>query len=186
MKWAALAALLGVMGTDTQALAAGAAINWDDCFELGSSSRVFACDMNSGSETVIVWFYAPGDAEPINGAEAYLQVAFSNDVMPPWWQIKGASACRDSAVRVFANFPGQSRCINPWATGTLFGFNYFPDNSAPGHQPPGSMPTLVQQCAACHSSDSAPVPSDQARHEDIADQAVDQSAGTDMYAASGE
>jgi mono/diheme cytochrome c family protein len=30
-------------------------------------------------------------------------------------------------------------------------------NAAPEHHAPGSMPTLVQQCAACHSSDIAPV-----------------------------
>jgi hypothetical protein len=32
-----------------------------------------------------------------------------------------------------------------------------PNNAAPGHHAPGSMPALVQQCAACHSSDIAPV-----------------------------
>jgi hypothetical protein len=30
------------------------------------------------------------------------------------------------------------------------------DNAVPGHHAPGSTPTLVQQCAACHSSDIAP------------------------------
>jgi cytochrome c553 len=32
-----------------------------------------------------------------------------------------------------------------------------PTNAAPGHHAPGPMPALVQQCAACHSSDIAPV-----------------------------
>src|SRR6202790_1932933 len=31
-----------------------------------------------------------------------------------------------------------------------------PNNASPGHHAPGSMPALVQQCAACHSSDIAP------------------------------
>jgi hypothetical protein len=85
-----------------------------------------------GSDVAVVWFAPPGGADPIIGAEVRLQVAFSNDIMPSWWQLKGASACRDSSLRMFVDFPGQNRCITYWAAGAPFGFNYFPSVAAQG------------------------------------------------------
>lgn len=88
---------------------------WDDCSSAGVSTRSFACNTNSGSESIVMSFRPANATDPIYRLDAWLAVgdeAFS--VLPDWWSLL-ATGCRTTSLRANADFtPTSGACTDPW------------------------------------------------------------------------
>ncbi len=92
----------------------GLNLSWDDCGAFGSSAKVFACNTNAGSNTLVASFAAqPGLC--LIGCLGLLDLQTSGAVLPDWWQFKNAGSCRQTALRASGDFgTGPSSCLDTW------------------------------------------------------------------------
>src|SRR5215831_19990260 len=88
------------------------ALSWDDCAS-GVTNKTFACDVNAGSETIVVSF-TPGSVVPkLVSAEALIYVCFPNLTNYGWWQVLGPPGCRAGALTASVAASGQN-CGSIW------------------------------------------------------------------------
>jgi len=96
--------------------AAGVFLRWDQCYgDGGVSNKNFACDTNTGSETLVAGFQLGADMTQVNGNEAILDVAAAGASLPAWWQLGQAGTCRSGVTSMdFVISPGAVHCAE-WA-----------------------------------------------------------------------
>jgi len=104
------------------ALQPGVALRWDACLgDGGTQNRAFACDTNTGSETLVA-SYVPGrDFNGVTGLEPQIDIFSSSAGIPGWWQFKNVGTCRQTSLSIsFAPPAGAIACIDA-APGLLSG-----------------------------------------------------------------
>jgi len=76
----------------------GINLSWSDCGSFGQDARVFTCDTNVGSHTLIGSFSSPVALDSLNGNEVVIDIQGAAPTFAPWWQImnytNGAVGCR--------------------------------------------------------------------------------------------
>jgi hypothetical protein len=103
-------------------------LSWDDCGTFGTMQRNFACNTNSGSNTM----YASGVLEvampQLNGAASVLDMQTNQPALSNWWKIGGAGTapnCRPGSVMTADfNFLGNVNCLDPWAGAAIGGISF--------------------------------------------------------------
>jgi len=116
----------------------GIALAWDDCRgATGVSSKTFACNTNSGTNTLVASFIAPSGLAGVTSGEAVLD--FVGDIgspLPSYWQMFNASTCNPARLTANALQNGTSACDVPWAdvgiagiAGVTYGFDGEPNRA---------------------------------------------------------
>jgi hypothetical protein len=79
------------------AMAGGVNLSWSDCGSFGDADRTFACNTNSGSNTLVVSFEPMYGVPDFAGNETRIDLA-STGSLPAWWQMYNSGTCRGTAV----------------------------------------------------------------------------------------
>jgi len=112
--------VLAPLALASPASAAGIDLAWDACLgDLGSSSnKVFACDRNTGIETLWATFESPFTGA-ITGTTGIVEVdiefhTLSAIPLPVWWDFEDLASCRVGAIDADST-SGTPSC-RPWTT----------------------------------------------------------------------
>jgi hypothetical protein len=77
----------------------GCNLRWDHCYgDGGVQNRNFACDTNSGSETLVGSFVPAWDIANVSGLEIVMDLASASTSLPAWWELKNAGTCRQLSL----------------------------------------------------------------------------------------
>ena len=110
-------ALLVAITVSSVAHAAGINLAWTDCKgDGGLSNRAFACNVNTGSNALVVSFVAPAGVTGMSGNELVVDVISTTSPLPAWWQMKNASTCRQNSLSTNFVAPGSlANCLDAWS-----------------------------------------------------------------------
>ena len=98
----------------------GVAIRWDHCYgDAGVQNKNFACDTNSGGETLVGSFVLATDIVNMSGIEIVIDMASGSSQWPQWWQFKNTASCRQMSLSMVLTGPGTN-CPD-WAAGNAVG-----------------------------------------------------------------
>src|SRR5262245_19782668 len=103
--------------------AAGLLLRWNACFgDGGVANRAFACNTNSGSQTLVGGFQLSSDMPVVTGNEITLNLAAAGPTLPAWWQMRNPGLCRETgALSInFVNSPTATQCVD-WAQDAAVG-----------------------------------------------------------------
>jgi hypothetical protein len=145
----------------------GVALQWGNCFggPSASSSKNFACNVNTGANVMYCSFVPPGDMVDLIAATGVIDVHSDQAALPPWWDITpvtGGTNCR-AGTTVSANFnfaSGPFDCADIWGGQAAGGVssNYVQVNGDPTRVrinwvcatvPGGPVPDSTLQYYAC-------------------------------------
>lgn len=93
----------------------GGGINlaWDDCYPNGHVDKTFACNTNSGVETMYGSFLPPHNVLKLTGNEMVLHFLGATPTLPAWWQFKYTGSCRTTAASAsFSFLSGPYTCVD--------------------------------------------------------------------------
>ena len=110
--------------------APGFAMRWDRCYaDAGGSNKNFACNTNSGTETLVITFSPDTAIANLSGIEIYLDIQSASASIPAWWQMKNTGTCRQGAISVnMTADPSAVRCDDTFAgnaAGGIGAYNIF-------------------------------------------------------------
>jgi hypothetical protein len=109
-----------LLALSATAASAGRGVNlrWTDCYgDGGSINRSFACNTNSGNQTLVCSFELGADLPRVDGLEIVVDLASAGTTLPAWWQLHNAGTCRVTSLSVSSVIsPLASNCID-WASG---------------------------------------------------------------------
>lgn len=117
MRLRAPAAVLAMLLLPTSAHAApGIAMRWDHCYaDGGTPNKNFACDANTGTNSLTVSFSPPSDMTQVSGNEVIIDILASSAALPSWWEFKNPGSCRLTSLSMNAVLPaGSANCIDVW------------------------------------------------------------------------
>jgi hypothetical protein len=117
-----LLAILGIAFLASRAQAAGLGLRWDNCYaDGGATNKLFACDTNLGSETLVGSVFLTKNAPQRSGVELVVSLAAAGATLPAWWQFKNAGTCRQTAAGINPIMPASSANCVDWASGNAAG-----------------------------------------------------------------
>jgi hypothetical protein len=93
------------------ASATGINLAWDECG--GPDVKTFACNTNSGTNTLTASVILPIAQPQWVGMEVYIDLMASTPALPLWWQMKNSGSCRLTALSGNASGFGGT-CIDPY------------------------------------------------------------------------
>lgn len=106
---------------------AGEGVNlaWDDCGSHGSFQRSFACNVNTGSESLIGSFVTDAAPHQLAGIVFTLDLISESVELPAWWELRNSTGfpnqCRNGSVGASADFSqGPANCYDTFR-GIAFG-----------------------------------------------------------------
>jgi hypothetical protein len=100
--------------------AGGINLSWDDCGTFGQPNRNFACDSNTGTNTLVASYEPLVTIPDCVGSEVVMDVQTAAAI-PPWWQMFNAGTCRQSALTTDISFAGMTNCTDFWLGKTSAG-----------------------------------------------------------------
>ncbi len=92
------------------------ALRWDNCYSDGGiTARSFACNTNSGLETLVLSAWPPVDMPQLNGATTIMTLWSIDATLPSWWQ-SYSGGCRGTTGMSAQFTPPLTsiNCIDPW------------------------------------------------------------------------
>lgn len=122
--------LLFLLVAAPSARAAGMGLRWGSCE--GSANRSFACDRNTGTETLVASFAPPGGITEVTGIEAYLHITVNGGSIPAWWQFYEGGACRRYSLSTVLDVSDQIECDDPWEGQGMGGIARYKNGGANG------------------------------------------------------
>ena len=119
-KLLVFAALLALSAGSARA--AGVNLGWNDCPVGGTyaTSKTFACNTNSGINTLVGSFVAPAGVIQMSANEVVMDVQTGGATLAPWWAM-ASGQCR-AAASVAGNFDftgGPFSCVDYWQAGAI-------------------------------------------------------------------
>ena len=118
--------LVGLLLSAPAAQGSGVFLKWDACAaDGGTSARSFACDTNSGFETLVSSVVLDAAVADVIGIEVRIVGQSTSGVLPAWWGVANAGSCRPSAASI-QTLPAGSVTGCPSLLGALAvgGFTY--------------------------------------------------------------
>ena len=125
-------ALLALMACT--ASAAGLDLFWNDCPPIGSPNEAFACNTNTGVQTLVGSYFPPAGMVAVNGNEMVVDLQISAATLSPWWNMGTASGCVGRTGTPTASFDftlGPFNCTDYWAGQASGGISYQPGVGGP-------------------------------------------------------
>jgi len=101
----------------TAANAAGINFAWDQCLpEGGTTNRTFACNVTTGTNTMVGSFSPSADQPNFVGIEAVVDLQTEGSALPDWWQFFNSGACRQTSLSTSFDFTSSpaTQCVDPW------------------------------------------------------------------------
>jgi hypothetical protein len=94
-------------------------LRWNACFgDGGVANRNFACDTNSGSQSLVGSFVLPYDVSFVIGNDIVVDVGTAGATLPAWWDFKNAGTCRQTSLSANLVVPATAvQCTN-WTDGS--------------------------------------------------------------------
>ena len=113
------------------AMAAGLNLNWNDCVTAGLvTNAAFACNVNTGLNTMIGSFVSPAHIDSMCASEYVLTLQSAGPTLSPWWDFTN---CRPTSLsRDFSFTAGPFDCVDHWGGNVaISGLSYTPGASGP-------------------------------------------------------
>jgi len=100
--------------------APGVNIRWDNCFADGGVwNKLFACDTNTGSESLVLSYALDTQMTNVSGNEIIVDFSSPNSTLPAWWSFKNVGTCRQTSLSLTLTPPaGMAQCLE-WAPSAL-------------------------------------------------------------------
>lgn len=101
----------------------GVNISWDNCFaDGGTRNKNFACDVNTGTERLVLSMELAAPLDSVTGVEIRLDIHSASSLLPAWWALKNAGSCRQSSLGSSAGTApvGSVGCVD-WSGGLAVG-----------------------------------------------------------------
>src|SRR5262245_62880309 len=103
--WLVASALLAVAPVTSARAGDELYLRWDNCFgDGGAYNKVFACDTNSGSETLVGSFRLAATTDSVAGLEINVDLAALGPAIPDWWSMRQSSPAGCRPTSLTANF----------------------------------------------------------------------------------
>jgi hypothetical protein len=98
----------------------GLNLGWNDCGGLPTSlDRLFLCNTNAGTNTLIGSFVAPSCVNAMSANEVVLDLQSTGVSLPLWWQMR-SGLCRPSSLGSSFDFTGGPfTCYDYWQGGAI-------------------------------------------------------------------
>ena len=113
-KLITLAVTLLALSASTAMAQSGLGLYWNGCSDGGASVRTFACNLNTGSETMYATMKVPNDMPSFAATSAIIDITFETAGIPDWWMTLTGQC---SANRVTESYdPAQftTNCADIW------------------------------------------------------------------------
>lgn len=102
--------------------APGLNLRWDRCYgDAGVWNKNFACDTNSGTETLVASFELAEDYATVSGLEGNIDLASETTALPAWWEFKSVGTCRTTSLGMGFTLPPGSTACQDWSNGQAAG-----------------------------------------------------------------
>ena len=130
------------------AAAAGVNLSWDACTpDGGVQNKTFACNANSGGNSLFASFALASDMANVIGIEAKVDITAQADSLPAWWRFEGPNACRGGLSAAFGFDSENSNCTDTFqslATGAVAAVHtYWTTPQVPGGNPATAQALLI-------------------------------------------
>lgn len=105
------------------ALAAAGQINlrWNACWgDGGIMNKLFACNTNAGTNTLVASFIPPQDVHQATSLDAAIDLAVAGGSVPDWWRFRASGSCRASSLNTSPAPPATAVACLDWASGAGF------------------------------------------------------------------
>jgi hypothetical protein len=100
----------------------GANLRWDSCYDDGgAANKAFACDTNTGLETLVMSFALDTPMADVSGVEIWLEFVSQSASLPDWWRLFNAGTCRQAAISMNTTTPPLATNCVDWAQGQSAG-----------------------------------------------------------------
>jgi hypothetical protein len=113
----------------------------------GVQNKTFACNTNSGSNSLFASFALASDMANVIGIEAKVDITAQADSLPAWWRFQGPNACRGGLSAAFGFDSENSNCTDTFqslATGAVAAVHtYWTTPQVPGGNPATAQALLV-------------------------------------------
>jgi hypothetical protein len=111
-----LCGLLLALTATLASAAPGTNIRWGpNCFgDNGLANKTFACNTNTGSNTLTLSFETGEDILASSGQEVVVDLASADPTLPAWWQFKNTGTCRIGALAL-NTVPSAGPVCTDWA-----------------------------------------------------------------------
>jgi len=115
--------LLAVAGRASAALSPpGVNIRWNQCYDDGGAvNKAFACDSNSGSESLVLSLVLDTGMDSVSGMEIRIEFWSASASLPDWWQYVNTGTCRRTSFNFSTSPPPGSVNCSDWASGNATG-----------------------------------------------------------------
>jgi len=134
MKRAALLVVL-LSALPLTARAQGMNVSWNDCGLAGQSLATFACNTNTGSQTLVVSYEPVATMTNMVGVDVLMYVISEGSSVPDWWKVFSSGSCRQAAFTASADVaPGALSCSSVWTNpvGGITTFDSYSNHAALG------------------------------------------------------
>ena len=108
----------------SSALAApGINLSWSACAGegTGAQNRAFACNVNTGTNLLVLSFELPADLAQVSGNELVLDLLTQATTMPAWWDFKNVGTCRQNSLAFNTTADANNVVCVDWAQGASAG-----------------------------------------------------------------
>jgi hypothetical protein len=118
-----IAGAMLVLGASVASAQGGLNLSWNDCGTFGAATATFACNTNSGSNSLVASFIPPESLPEYLGLNSQIDIRTQGD-MPLWWQ-HGSTSCRGTTgLAVNFDFTSNSNCVDFFVGQAAGGFVY--------------------------------------------------------------
>ena len=128
-KWLRLVTVLAgvAMFASSPVAAEGLNLLWSDCaLGTGVQNKTFACNSNTGANTLVGSYIPPAGTTAVTGMEAVIDLLAEGATYPDWWSFKNTGTCRQTALSANSGFvSGPFACTDYWAGGASGGLTAF-------------------------------------------------------------
>jgi len=109
------------------ARAGGINLSWDDCGTFGSMTRNFACNTNTGFNSMIASAVSPIAMNQFDAASGVIDLVTNQPTISPWWTMDSPGCRGGPPSAMSADFffvTGPFSCLDPWGGAASGGSNY--------------------------------------------------------------
>ena len=122
-KWLRLMSVVaGLTMAASAASAAGVNFTWNECASSGGvQNRTFACNSNTGSNTLFGSFVPPAGVTAAVGIEVVVDLLTEGPAYSDWWAFKNTGTCHQNQLSASSDFTSASGTCTDFFQGLAFG-----------------------------------------------------------------
>ena len=117
-----LCGMLLALTASVVSAAPGTNLRWSACLgDGGLPNKSFACNTNTGTNSLSGSFEIGADILQANGLEIVIDLASAGTTLPAWWQFKNVGTCRQTALAMSTSLSPLAVNCADWAAGQATG-----------------------------------------------------------------